>query len=70
VLSDGIPRLPDDALGHFRSGGRDGAGVRLAFIEKIRHGPFLGLTGTMPPYAVEQLADTDLGALLVLFGLY
>lgn len=33
-------------------------------IEKVRHGGFFGIGGTMPPYGLEALSDEDLGALL------
>jgi thiosulfate dehydrogenase len=41
----------------------------LVVIEKIRHGPFFGVGGTMPPYSREALSDEDLGALLTFLGL-
>jgi thiosulfate dehydrogenase len=37
---------------------------RLVFVEKVRHGVFLGYSGTMPLYTTEVLSDADLGALL------
>ncbi|XXF81692.1 c-type cytochrome [Myxococcaceae bacterium GXIMD 01537] len=36
----------------------------LVVIEKVRHGRFFGVGGTMPPYGREALSDEDLGALL------
>ncbi|RKG99346.1 c-type cytochrome [Corallococcus carmarthensis] len=38
-------------------------------IEKVRHGPFFGVGGNMPPYSTEALSDADLGALLTYLGL-
>ncbi|RKH39492.1 cytochrome C oxidase Cbb3 [Corallococcus sp. AB050B] len=38
-------------------------------IEKVRHGPFFGVGGTMPLYGKEALSDADLGALLTYLGL-
>jgi thiosulfate dehydrogenase len=43
--------------------------VDLIVIEKVRHGPFFGVGGTMPPFPVEQLSDEDLGALIAFLGL-
>ena len=43
---------------------------RKAFIEKIRHGGFLGYGGTMPPFSQAVLSDADLGALLAFLKLY
>ena len=43
---------------------------RLVFVEKVRHGVFLGYSGTMPPFSVEALSDADLGALLAYLGVY
>jgi len=43
---------------------------RLVFVEKVRHGVFLGYSGTMPPFSLEALSDADLGALLAYLGLY
>lgn len=37
---------------------------RQVVVEKIRHGRFYGLGGTMPPFARERLSDEDLSALL------
>jgi thiosulfate dehydrogenase len=41
----------------------------LVVVEKVRHGRFFGVGGTMPPFAVEQLSDDDLGAVLAFLGL-
>jgi thiosulfate dehydrogenase len=41
----------------------------LVVIEKVRHGPFFGVGGTMPLYSREALSDEDLGALLAFLGL-
>lgn len=43
---------------------------RLVFVEKVRHGVFLGYSGTMPPFSLEVLSDAELGALLAYLGLY
>ena len=43
---------------------------RLAFIEKTRHGGFLGISGTMPPFSTEVLSDADLASILAYLGRY
>jgi thiosulfate dehydrogenase len=43
---------------------------RLVFVEKVRHGIFLGYAGFMPPFSREVLSDEDLAALLTFLGLY
>ena len=42
---------------------------RLIFIEKVRHGSFLGYGGQMPPFSLESLSDAELGDLLAFVGL-
>jgi thiosulfate dehydrogenase len=37
---------------------------RLIFIEKIRHGRFLGYGGEMPPFSSELLSDADVADVL------
>lgn len=41
-----------------------GAPVELVIVEKVRHGGFFGVGGSMPPYSTEVLSDDDLRALL------
>ena len=70
-LRQGIPVLPDEsvkALTDTYGFGRDD--VRLTFIEKVRHGGFLGVFGNMPLYSIEALSDADLAALLAFLELY
>jgi thiosulfate dehydrogenase len=38
--------------------------LTTVIVEKVRHGAFFGIGGTMPPFSVEALSDDDLGALL------
>lgn len=40
------------------------------FVEKVRHGVFLGYSGTMPLFSAEVLSDADLGAILRYLDLY
>jgi thiosulfate dehydrogenase len=42
---------------------------RLIFIEKVRHGSFLGYGGIMPPFGEEALTDIELADLLAFVGL-
>lgn len=42
---------------------------RLTFIEKVRHGPFLGYGGNMPPFSAQVLSDGQVGDLLAAMGL-
>ncbi len=42
---------------------------RLVFVEKVRHGTFLGYGGEMPPFSKEVLGDADLGHVLSYLGL-
>jgi thiosulfate dehydrogenase len=38
------------------------------FIEKVRHGGFLGYGGDMPPYSLEVLPDATVSDLLEALG--
>lgn len=65
-----IPALPDDvARAHSPAFGYAPSDVRLVFIEKARHGAFLGYSGRMPPFSREALADADLADILAFLGL-
>jgi thiosulfate dehydrogenase len=41
-----------------------GTATKLIVIEKVRHGAFFGIGGTMPLFSKEQMSDDDIGALL------
>lgn len=43
---------------------------RLVFVEKARHGAFLGYTGQMPPFSTEKLSDAELADILQYLDLY
>jgi thiosulfate dehydrogenase len=43
---------------------QSGFPLDLVVVEKVRHGRFFGVGGTMPPFSTESLSDEDLGALL------
>jgi len=55
--------LPDDTFtAHLMQYGP--ACTREIFIEKIRHGSFLGYAGTMPPFSTEVLSDAQIADIL------
>lgn len=65
-----IPALPEEAASVFvEKYGFTKEQVRVTFVEKVRHGAFLGVYGSMPFYPTESLSDADLAALLAYMGL-
>jgi thiosulfate dehydrogenase len=67
AISATLPTLPVDVL-------REHSGYtvleqRLVFVEKVRHGAFLGYDGEMPPFSLEALPDADLSDVLSALGL-
>jgi thiosulfate dehydrogenase len=60
-MSDLVSIVPDDSIGFAE---QSGFPLTTVIVEKVRHGPFFGVGGTMPPFSVESLSDEDLGALL------
>jgi thiosulfate dehydrogenase len=60
--------LPEEGVRHAQES-FPGVAPALVFIEKIRHGQFFGVGGTMPPFSTEALSDADLGALLAYLDL-
>jgi thiosulfate dehydrogenase len=67
-LSDRVPVLPEDTVAeHFDYTPRV---LRLVFIEKVRHGLFLGYGGDMPPFSTEVLSDQDLSDILEALEIY
>lgn len=65
-IATDLPRLPDDVLAaHRHYSAQD---QRLVFIEKVRHGGFLGYPGRMPPFSVEALTDAQLSDMLAALG--
>jgi thiosulfate dehydrogenase len=61
-LSERVPILPEDTVAaHVGYSPRQ---LRLVFIEKIRHGLFLGYSGVMPPFSTQLLSDSDVSDLL------
>jgi len=65
---DAAPILPDQARAEALEAFPD-FDPALVFTEKVRHGQFFGIGGTMPLYSLEALSDEDLGALLAFYGL-
>jgi len=68
-LVDRAPVLPEDSIADHPAPEYSDADRRLVFIEKVRHGAFLGYTGQMPPLSMETLSDEDLGHVLAYLGL-
>jgi len=67
-LSDRVPVLPEDSVASHLALGYSYRLIRLVFIEKVRHGPFLGYGGDMPPLSLEVLNDEGLGDILEALG--
>lgn len=60
--SDSTPILPEDTIAEHPS--LSPRLQRLVFIEKVRHGAFLGYGGDMPPFSLEVLSDAELSDVL------
>jgi thiosulfate dehydrogenase len=67
-LSDRVPVLPEDTIDDHP--GYTPRNLRLVFIEKVRHGLFLGYGGDMPPLSKETLGDEALADILEALGIY
>jgi thiosulfate dehydrogenase len=61
-LTSTAPILPEDTIEEHAD--YSPRLLRLVFIEKTRHGPFLGYGGNMPPFSSEVLSDAELGSVL------
>lgn len=65
-LRNTVPVLPEDTLiEHLDYSPRE---QRLVFIEKTRHGLFLGYGGDMPPFSTEMLTNGELSDILEALG--
>jgi thiosulfate dehydrogenase len=65
-LRNTVPVLPEQTLiEHVDYSPRE---QRLVFIEKTRHGLFLGYGGDMPPFSTEVLSDAELSDILEALG--
>lgn len=60
-LNDLVSLVPEASAEFAPSTGFD---VDVVIAEKVRHGPFFGVGGNMPPFSLEALSDEDLGALI------
>jgi thiosulfate dehydrogenase len=67
-LDDRVPILPEDTVTSHLELGYSYRLIRLVFIEKVRHGPFLGYGGDMPPLSLEVLNDEGLADILEALG--
>jgi thiosulfate dehydrogenase len=68
-LIERAPVLPDQTLEAHSTHEYTAAERRLVFVEKIRHGGFVGYGGEMPPFSRERLSDQEIGDLLAFFRL-
>lgn len=70
-LRNGIPLLPEETVDYLnKTYAFDKTAVRVTFVEKVRHGGFLGVFGSMPLYSTESMSDADLAALLTFLDLF
>lgn len=53
--------VPDDS---FEFAASSGFSLETVIVEKVRHGNFFAIGGTMPPFSTEVLSDDDLAALI------
>ncbi len=60
-LNELVSVVPDDSVDF---AAESGFPLSVVIIEKVRHGPFFGVGGTMPPFSTERLSDDDLSALV------
>jgi thiosulfate dehydrogenase len=67
-LVERAPVLPEEWLAAHPDGEYTPLERRLVFVEKVRHGGFLGYGGQMPPFSQETLTDQDLGDMLSYLG--
>jgi thiosulfate dehydrogenase len=63
-----VPVLPEETLAAHPAPDYSPRVQRLVFIEKTRHGAFLGYGGFMPPFSTEVLPDSSLSDLLEALG--
>jgi len=63
-----VPVLPEETLAAHPAPDYSPRVQRLVFIEKTRHGAFLGYGGFMPPFSLEALPDSSVSDLLEALG--
>lgn len=66
-IVDRAPALPEETLEAHPLSTYTASERRMVFVEKIRHGGFVGYGGQMPPFSIEQLSEQDIGDLLTFF---
>lgn len=62
------PIMPEQTLMEHPSPKYNDEDRRLVFVEKVRHGGFIGYGGQMPPFSAEVLTDGELGDILSYLG--
>ncbi len=67
-LLPNAPILPEETLANHPSPDYTDEDRRLVFVEKTRHGGFLGYGGQMPLFSAEVLSDVDMADLLAYLG--
>jgi thiosulfate dehydrogenase len=68
ALIPSAPIMPEGTLAAHPEPEYSADDRRLVFVEKVRHGPFLGYGGTMPPFSLDVLSDAQLADLLAYLG--
>lgn len=63
-----VPVLPEGPLDDHPLGEYTPEERILVFVEKIRHGAFLGAGGNMPLFSMEKLSNQDVGDILTFLG--
>jgi thiosulfate dehydrogenase len=62
-LGSRISKIPEDTLEHFPDT------ARAVVVEKIRHGKFFNIGGSMPLYSAEAISDQEIADVLAYLGL-
>jgi thiosulfate dehydrogenase len=62
-LGSRISKLPDDTLEAFPDN------ARAVVVEKVRHGRFFNIGGSMPLYSAEAISDEEIADVLAYLGL-
>ncbi|XXX72689.1 c-type cytochrome [Sorangium sp. So ce134] len=68
-LVERAPALPDQTLEEHPLSEYTERERRLVFVEKVRHGGFIGYGGQMPPFSLEVLSEEEFGDLLSFYDL-
>ncbi|WP_438013991.1 c-type cytochrome [Sorangium sp. So ce315] len=69
-LVERAPVLPDQTLDEHPRDRYTAVERLLIFVEKVRHGGFVGYGGQMPPFSLEVLSEEEFGDLLSFYELY